>query len=79
MVCDFASRPPELNSALIYSGAGAGPLLAAVTAVTVFGPLVVGGSTQPHSTRPYALRPLHRLTRMIAKPSTRILPDHSLQ
>ena len=41
MVFDFGSRPPEVNSALIYSGAGARPLLAAVTAVIVFGPLVV--------------------------------------
>ena len=32
MVFDFASRPPELNSALIYSGAGAGPLMAASSA-----------------------------------------------
>jgi PPE-repeat protein len=29
MVFDFASRPPEINSGLIYSGAGAGPLTAA--------------------------------------------------
>jgi len=26
MVFDFASQPPEINSALIYSGAGAGPV-----------------------------------------------------
>jgi PPE-repeat protein len=32
MVFDFAARPPEVNSALIYSGAGAGPLTAASTA-----------------------------------------------
>src|SRR5271163_4290431 len=32
MVFDFAARPPELNSALIYSGAGAGPLMAASSA-----------------------------------------------
>jgi PPE-repeat protein len=32
MVFDFASRPPEMNSALIYSGAGAGPLMAASSA-----------------------------------------------
>jgi PPE-repeat protein len=31
MVFDFAARPPELNSALIYSGAGAGPLMAAAS------------------------------------------------
>jgi PPE-repeat protein len=29
MVFDFAARPPEINSTLIYSGAGAGPLMAA--------------------------------------------------
>src|SRR5271156_2381226 len=29
MVFDFAARPPEVNSALIYSGSGAGPLMAA--------------------------------------------------
>ncbi|OBK37474.1 hypothetical protein A5658_04105 [Mycobacterium sp. 1245111.1] len=29
MVFDFAARPPEVNSTLIYSGAGAGPLMAA--------------------------------------------------
>jgi PPE-repeat protein len=29
MAFDFAARPPELNSALMYSGAGAGPLMAA--------------------------------------------------
>jgi PPE-repeat protein len=32
MVFDFASQPPEINSALIYSGAGAGPLTAASSA-----------------------------------------------
>jgi PPE-repeat protein len=32
MVFDFASRPPEVNSALIYSGAGAGPLTVASSA-----------------------------------------------
>jgi PPE-repeat protein len=32
MVFDFGSRPPELNSALIYSGAGAGPLSVASSA-----------------------------------------------
>jgi PPE-repeat protein len=32
MVFDFASRPPEVNSALIYSGAGAAPLTAAASA-----------------------------------------------
>jgi PPE-repeat protein len=32
MVFDFAGRPPEVNSALIYSGAGAGPLMAASSA-----------------------------------------------
>ena len=29
MAFDFAARPPEINSALMYSGAGAGPLMAA--------------------------------------------------
>lgn len=29
MAFDFAARPPEVNSTLIYSGAGAGPLMAA--------------------------------------------------
>jgi PPE-repeat protein len=32
MVFDFGSRPPEINSALIYSGAGAGPLSVASSA-----------------------------------------------
>jgi PPE-repeat protein len=32
MVFDFAARPPEVNSALIYSGAGAGPLMAVSSA-----------------------------------------------
>ncbi|MFZ0713976.1 PPE family protein [Mycobacterium sp.] len=32
MVFDFAARPPEVNSALIYAGAGVGPLTAASTA-----------------------------------------------
>jgi PPE-repeat protein len=32
MVFDFGSRPPEVNSALIYSGAGAGPLMGASSA-----------------------------------------------
>jgi len=32
MVFDFAARPPEINSALMYSGAGAGPLMAASSA-----------------------------------------------
>jgi PPE-repeat protein len=34
MVFDFASRPPEVNSALIYSGAGAGPLSVASSALS---------------------------------------------
>jgi PPE-repeat protein len=29
MVFDFAARPPEINSALMYAGAGAGPMMAA--------------------------------------------------
>jgi PPE-repeat protein len=29
MVFDFASRPPEVNSALMYTGPGAGPMMAA--------------------------------------------------
>jgi PPE-repeat protein len=29
MAFDFAARPPEINSALMYSGSGAGPLMAA--------------------------------------------------
>ena len=29
MVFDFATRPPEINSALMYSGPGAGPMMAA--------------------------------------------------
>ena len=29
MVLDFAAIPPEINSALMYSGAGSGPLMAA--------------------------------------------------
>ena len=33
MVFDFAARPPEVNSALIYSGAGVGPLTAASSAL----------------------------------------------
>ena len=32
MVFDFALRPPEINSALMYSGAGAGPMMAAASA-----------------------------------------------
>jgi PPE-repeat protein len=32
MVFDFAAQPPEINSALIYSGGGAGPLTAASSA-----------------------------------------------
>src|SRR6202044_3379081 len=32
MVFDFGSQPPEMNSALIYSGAGVGPLTAASSA-----------------------------------------------
>src|ERR1700730_15494044 len=31
MVFDFAARTPEVNSALVYSGAGAGPLMAAAS------------------------------------------------
>ena len=31
MVFDFAARPPEVNSTLIYSGAGAGPMMAAAS------------------------------------------------
>ena len=31
MVFDFAARPPEINSGLMYSGAGAGPLMAAAS------------------------------------------------
>ncbi|MDA3639280.1 PPE family protein [Mycobacterium xenopi] len=32
MFFDFAARPPEINSALMYSGAGAGPMVAAAAA-----------------------------------------------
>jgi PPE-repeat protein len=32
MVLDFAAIPPEITSALMYTGAGAGPLMAAATA-----------------------------------------------
>ncbi len=32
MVLDFAALPPEINSGLMYSGAGSGPLMAAGTA-----------------------------------------------
>ncbi|OBA80648.1 hypothetical protein A9W99_16535 [Mycobacterium sp. 1164966.3] len=32
MVLDFAAIPPEITSALMYAGAGAGPLMAAATA-----------------------------------------------
>ncbi|HSS24008.1 MAG TPA: PPE family protein [Mycobacterium sp.] len=32
MVLDFAALPPEINSGLMYAGAGAGPLMAAATA-----------------------------------------------
>ena len=31
MVLDFAALPPEINSALMYTGAGSGPLMAAAT------------------------------------------------
>ncbi|HET7073249.1 MAG TPA: PPE family protein [Mycobacterium sp.] len=32
MVLDFAALPPEVNSALMYSGSGSGPMMAAATA-----------------------------------------------
>ncbi|WP_142395204.1 PPE domain-containing protein, partial [Mycobacterium avium] len=32
MVLDFAAVPPEITSALMYAGAGSGPLMAAATA-----------------------------------------------
>ncbi len=32
MVFDFAALPPEINSSLMYAGAGSGPLMAAATA-----------------------------------------------
>jgi PPE-repeat protein len=32
MVFDFAARPPEINSALMYTGPGAGPMMAAAAA-----------------------------------------------
>jgi PPE-repeat protein len=34
MVFDFAARPPELTSALMYTGAGAGPMMAASSALS---------------------------------------------
>ena len=34
MVFDFASRPPDVTSALIYSGAGSGPLSAAASSLS---------------------------------------------
>jgi PPE-repeat protein len=37
MVFDFAARPPEINSALMYAGAGAGPMVAAASAFSSLG------------------------------------------
>ena len=37
MVFDFAARPPEVNSTLVYSGAGAGPLMAAASTFSNLG------------------------------------------
>ncbi len=34
MVFDFAARPPEVNSTLIYTGAGAGPMMAAAASLS---------------------------------------------
>jgi len=34
MVFDFASRPPDVTSALLYSGAGSGPLMAAASSLS---------------------------------------------
>ena len=31
MAFDFAARPPEVNSTMMYSGAGAGPMMAAAS------------------------------------------------
>src|ERR1700741_2374400 len=31
MVLDFAALPPEINSSLMYTGAGSGPFMAAAT------------------------------------------------
>ncbi len=33
----FCSRPPEVNSGLMYSGAGAGPMMAAASACSNLG------------------------------------------
>src|ERR1700704_6056808 len=40
---DFASLPPEINSTLIYTGPGSGPMLAAAAAWDALG-------AEPHST-----------------------------
>jgi PPE-repeat protein len=37
MFFDFAARPPEVNSGLMYAGAGAGPMMAAASAFSSLG------------------------------------------
>jgi PPE-repeat protein len=37
MVLDFAARPPEINSGLMYAGAGAGPMMAAASTFSNLG------------------------------------------
>jgi len=37
MVFDFAARPPEINSGLMYAGAGAGPMMAAASTFSNLG------------------------------------------
>jgi PPE-repeat protein len=46
MVLDFAALPPEINSALMYSGAGSGPLMAASAAWSNLGAELSTTATQ---------------------------------
>ena len=49
MTFDFAARPPEINSGLVYSGAGAGPMMAAAASFSNLGTELASNAAQYES------------------------------
>jgi PPE-repeat protein len=49
MTFDFAARPPEINSGLVYAGAGAGPMMAAAASFSNLGTELASNAAQYES------------------------------